>query len=70
MVTIAFEARIVGGIAAPTPEATEIAAYAPGDIPWAGIAFKTTIWALRDWLDRRHPDLSAPSVVSADEVGI
>ena len=29
VVTIAFEARIVGGIAAPTPEATEIKAFAP-----------------------------------------
>ena len=44
--TIAFEARIVGGTAAPTPEATEIVAYAPEHIPWPGIAFKTTHWAL------------------------
>jgi len=60
VVTIAFEARIVGGIAAPTPEATEIKAFAPEDIPWAGIAFSTTTWALRDWLDRRRPDLHWP----------
>ena len=49
--TIAFEARIVGGTAAPTPEASEIVAFAPEEIPWAGIAFKTTMYALRDWLD-------------------
>ena len=49
--TIAFEARIVGGTAAPTPEATEIVAFAPEEIPWRGIAFKTTTWALRDWID-------------------
>ncbi len=55
VVTIAFEARIVGGTAAPTPEATEIVAFAPEAIPWAGIAFKTTIWALHDWLARRRP---------------
>ncbi len=60
VVTIAFEARIVGGTAAPTPEATEIQAFAPEDIPWAGIAFSTTTWALRDWLERRRPDLSWP----------
>ena len=36
VVTIAFEARIVGGTPAPTPEATEIEAYAPEAIPWAG----------------------------------
>ncbi len=58
VVTIAFEARIVGGTAAPTIEATEIIAYAPDAIPWAGIAFKTTHWAIHDWLARRHPDLT------------
>lgn len=57
VVTIVFEARIVGGIAAPTPEATEIVAFSPASIPWSGIAFKTTIWALRDWIALRHPDL-------------
>ena len=60
VVTIAFEARIVGGLATPTREATEITAFAPEDIPWSGIAFSTTTWALRDWLDRRRPDLRWP----------
>jgi ADP-ribose pyrophosphatase YjhB (NUDIX family) len=57
VVTIVFEARIVGGTAAPTREATEIVAFAPDTIPWREIAFKTTVWALRDWLDLRHPEL-------------
>jgi ADP-ribose pyrophosphatase YjhB (NUDIX family) len=70
VVTIAFEARIVGGTAAPTREATEIVAFAPEDIPWAGIAFTTTIWALRDWLDRRHPEVSMPPAGPDGEVGI
>jgi ADP-ribose pyrophosphatase YjhB (NUDIX family) len=60
VVTIAFEARIVGGTAGPTPEATEIHAYAPEDIPWPTIAFTTTRWALFDWMQRRRPDLSPP----------
>jgi ADP-ribose pyrophosphatase YjhB (NUDIX family) len=60
VVTIVFEARIVGGTAAPTLEATDIVAFAPEDIPWPGIAFRTTTWALRDWFDRRRPDLSWP----------
>jgi len=64
VVTITFEARIVGGTAAPTPEATEVVAFAPEDIPWSGIAFKTTVWALRDWLARRHPELEVPVVSS------
>jgi len=64
VVTIAFEARIVGGTAAPTPEATEVAAFAPEAIPWSGIAFTTTLWALRDWLALRRPDIEAPAVSS------
>ena len=36
VVTLAFEARIVGGTAAPTPEALEIRTFAPEDIPWDG----------------------------------
>jgi hypothetical protein len=41
----------------PNAETLEIAAFAPEAIPWRGIAFKTTRWALRDWLYRRHPEL-------------
>ena len=33
VVTIAFEARIVGGTAAPTPEASEVVAFAPDGHP-------------------------------------
>ena len=57
VVTIVFEARIVGGTATPTPEATEIIAFAPDAIPWPDIAFKTTLWALRDWLRLHRPDV-------------
>ncbi len=61
VVTIVFEARIVGGTAAPTREATEIVAFRPEAIPWPEIAFKTTTWALRDWIDRRRPGLRPPA---------
>jgi ADP-ribose pyrophosphatase YjhB (NUDIX family) len=57
VVVIAFEARIDGGEARPTPEALEIGTFAPEAIPWSGIAFKTTIWALRDWVRLRRPDV-------------
>lgn len=63
VVTIAFEATIVGGTAAPTPEASEIVAFAPEDIPWSGIAFRTTMFALRDWLAKRRPDVPWPDLV-------
>ena len=63
VVTIAFEARIVGGTAVPTPEASEIVAFAPEQIPWSGIAFRTTTWALRDWLAKRRPGVPWPDAV-------
>ena len=63
VVTIAFEARVVGGTAAPTREALEVRAFRPEDLPWSGLAFKTTTWALRDWIDLRRPDLTWPAVM-------
>jgi ADP-ribose pyrophosphatase YjhB (NUDIX family) len=59
VVVVVFEARIVGGVAHPTLEATEIQAFHPDEIPWGGIGFKTTYFALVDWLARRRPDLDA-----------
>ncbi|HET8784998.1 MAG TPA: NUDIX hydrolase, partial [Candidatus Limnocylindrales bacterium] len=60
VVTIAFESKVVGGTARPTREALEIATFAPEAIPWSGLAFRTTMWMLRDWIDQRRPDLSWP----------
>jgi len=60
VVVLVLEASVVGGIAAPTAEALEIEAFAPDAIPWSGLAFKTTYWALVDWLERRHPEVRPP----------
>jgi ADP-ribose pyrophosphatase YjhB (NUDIX family) len=62
VVTIAFEARVVGGTAAPTVEALEIRSFTPEAIPWPDLAFRTTMWMLRDWLDRRRPDVAWPAI--------
>lgn len=58
VVVVAYESRVTGGRATLTPEALEIATFAPEAIPWEGIAFTTSIWALHDWLVRRHPELA------------
>ena len=57
VVVIAFEAKVVAGSYRLNPEALEIEAFAPERIPWHGIAFKTTHWAIRDWVRRRRPDI-------------
>ena len=60
VVVLVIEARVVGGIAAPTPEALEIRTFDATALPWTELAFKTTHFALVDWLARHHPDLRAP----------
>ena len=60
VVVIVYEARIVGGDARPSPEALEVEAFEPADIPWEEIAFRTTWWALADWVASRRADLPAP----------
>ena len=60
VIVLAFEARVVGGTPRTGPEALEIQAFAPEAIPWPEIAFRTTWWALVDWLSRRRPDLEPP----------
>lgn len=65
VVVIAFEARIVGGEPRTSPESLEVRSFEPAAIPWDGIAFKTTYWAIADWLARRHPGLRpGPSSLS------
>jgi ADP-ribose pyrophosphatase YjhB (NUDIX family) len=50
IVTIAFEAAVVGGRAAPAAETSEVRAFGPDEIPWDEIAFSTAECALRDWV--------------------
>jgi len=57
VVVLALESRIVGGAFQLNPEALEIQAFPPEAIPWPGIAFNTTHWALHDWVRKRRPDL-------------
>lgn len=63
VVVAVFEARIASGLMGPTPEALEVRLFPPDAIPWSGLAFNTTLWALRDWLARARPDLGGPSHV-------
>ena len=60
VVTLAYEAAVIGGAARPCAESLEIVAFRPGDIPWTEVAFMTSYWAIRDWVTRRHPDIEVP----------
>jgi ADP-ribose pyrophosphatase YjhB (NUDIX family) len=57
VVVLAIESSVVGGEFQLNPEALEIQAFQPEAIPWPGIAFNTTHWALHDWVRSRHPHI-------------
>lgn len=50
VVTLVYEADIVGGEALPGLETEEVRAFGPDEIPWAELAFTTAESALRDWV--------------------
>ncbi len=60
VVTLVFEARIVGGEARPCAESLEVVPFRADAIPWAEIAFTTSYWGIRDWVARRHPEVPVP----------
>lgn len=68
VVVLVFEARIVGGEARTTPEALEVQAFAADAIPWDEVAFKTSYFALRDWVEKRHPGVALPSAFGGTEL--
>ena len=39
----------------------------PDGIPWDGIAFKTSWWAIHDWVRLRHPGVAIPEGFRGDE---
>jgi ADP-ribose pyrophosphatase YjhB (NUDIX family) len=62
VVVVVYEAAIVGGEMAPTSESLEVRSFAVDDIPWEGLAFNTTLWAVRDWVRSVRPDLDVDAL--------
>ena len=50
IVTVVYEASVVGGRPEPAAETTEVRAFGPDEIPWDELAFSTVDSALRDWV--------------------
>jgi ADP-ribose pyrophosphatase YjhB (NUDIX family) len=50
VVTVIYEAAVVGGRPAPAAETTEVRGFGPDEIPWDELAFTTVESALRDWV--------------------
>lgn len=69
VVTLIYEANVVGGEALPGVETSEVRAFAPDEIPWEELAFTTADSALRDWvasLPGRGPRHEPELYVEAD----
>jgi len=57
VVVVVYVADVVGGEMQITPETLDVQAFAIDDIPWAGIGFNTSLWAIRDYVRTVRPDL-------------
>jgi ADP-ribose pyrophosphatase YjhB (NUDIX family) len=69
VVTLIYEATVVGGEALPGVETTEVRDFGPDEIPWEELAFTTADSALRDWvasLPGRGPRVEPELYVTGD----
>lgn len=69
VVTLVYEATVVGGQALPGVETTEVRDFGPDEIPWRELAFTTAESALRDWvasLPGRGPRFEPELYVTGD----
>jgi ADP-ribose pyrophosphatase YjhB (NUDIX family) len=69
IVTIVFEATVVGGRPEPAAETNEVRDFGPDEIPWDELAFSTVESALRDWVARQpgHERFHAPELYVAGD---
>lgn len=49
-VNVVYLAQVVGGAPRPGPESQCVEAFAPAEIPWRELAFRSTFHVLRDWV--------------------
>ena len=61
VVTLVYEAAVLGGEARTCLESLEVRAFRRDEIPWPEIAFVTSYWGIRDWLRLRHPEVELPT---------
>jgi ADP-ribose pyrophosphatase YjhB (NUDIX family) len=57
VVIVVYRADIAGGEMVITDETLEVQAFEIDDLPWEGIGFNTSLWAIRDYVRIVRPDL-------------
>ena len=53
IVTVVYPARILGRSPRPGPESLCVETFAPHEVPWRELAFRSTYHALKDWVETR-----------------
>jgi len=69
IITIVYQATVVGGVPEPAAETSEVRDFGPDEIPWDELAFSTVESALRDWfasLPGRGPRFEPELYVEGD----
>jgi hypothetical protein len=54
VVTVVYTAEVIGGAIACSQEALEIKTFAPEQIPWEELSFRSTEDALKDYIKKRE----------------
>jgi ADP-ribose pyrophosphatase YjhB (NUDIX family) len=62
VVIVVYEATIVGGEMAVSPETLDVRAFGIDELPWEGIGFNTSLWAVRDYVRRVRSDLDVDNL--------
>ena len=62
VVIVVYRADIISGEMVVTEETLEVQAFEIDDIPWEGIGFNTSLWAIRDYVRSVRPDLDVEAL--------
>ncbi len=62
VVIVVYRADIMGGEMVVTDETLDVQAFGIDDLPWDGIGFNTSLWAVRDYVRSVRPDLDVETL--------
>ncbi len=64
VVIVVYRADITGGEMVLTHETLDVRAFEVDELPWDGIGFNTSLWAIRDYVRSVRPDLDVEQLGS------
>lgn len=67
VVIVVYRADIVSGEMVVTHETLEVQAFEIDELPWDGIGFNTSLWAIRDYVRGVRPDLEVDQLGSEQD---